>query len=293
MPPPDVYRHLAHALRGRWKQHRKRLKRCQADFCRSAVHDTRVSTRKLLSLLTLLETLLPDAHFKPLWAALKELLHSFGVLRDTQVQLKFIKPLADDLRGADAVYGWLQRREKRQTGKARKVVKHTRLKQLDRQMTALEKAIRSPRKHSTPTAAAAALLDAMRRAFADAEQLRRCIRSADPATIHRARIAFKRLRYMLEDASPWLVNISKEQRLAMRDHQRRMGEVQDLRLLRKTVEKFAKKEKKWRGSLSAVKGKLARRQKEVIRCFMKRSRKIQSFRPPGEEASLIFRPIRR
>ena len=57
----EIYEFLAESLKMRWKRYRKRLKQCQRKFSEGAVHDSRIETRRLLSLIDMLRVFLPEA----------------------------------------------------------------------------------------------------------------------------------------------------------------------------------------------------------------------------------------
>src|SRR2546428_453465 len=56
--PEHSLRHLDQALRCQWRRYRKALERCQTRSSEKAVHDSRVATRRLLSLVELLQPFL-------------------------------------------------------------------------------------------------------------------------------------------------------------------------------------------------------------------------------------------
>src|SRR5262250_3128577 len=85
--PPRTLRHLASALKKQWRRYRKALKCCQEKFSPAAVHNSRVDTRRLLSIVGLLSPFLVRGRAGKLQAVLKRRLDIFDDLRDTQVQL--------------------------------------------------------------------------------------------------------------------------------------------------------------------------------------------------------------
>src|SRR5258708_2576008 len=83
----DTLRYLEASLKALWKRYRKDLERCQDKFSEKAVHDSRVATRRLLSLVELLRPFLAQGRLNKVRRALKRHLDTFSDLRDTQVQL--------------------------------------------------------------------------------------------------------------------------------------------------------------------------------------------------------------
>jgi CHAD domain-containing protein len=63
------------------------------------------------------------------------------------------------------------------------------------------------------------------------------IEPAQPATIHRVRLAFKKFRYMVEAVHPFLENTPADYLKRLHDYQTSMGDIQDMEVaLRELVE---------------------------------------------------------
>ncbi len=114
--------------------------------------------------------------------------------------------------------------------------------------------------------AEAAVRAAIARAAARAAVRRAAMDPARPDTLHRLRVALKRHRYMAE-ALARLCPQADEGRLAvLREAQRRLGHIQDLDVLLRRVEAFA------RGAadpaqFEALAGRLRRRRDHLVREF--------------------------
>src|SRR5690242_1164829 len=120
--------HLAASLKRQWKRYRKGLKRCQERFSEAAVHESRVETRRLLSLLELLRPFLRPSDVDRSQAALKEHLDTFDDLRDTQVQLLAIRKMRRVFAAAVPFYEYLVKRECRFQRETRSHIKRIRTK---------------------------------------------------------------------------------------------------------------------------------------------------------------------
>lgn len=70
-------------------------------------------------------------------------------------------------------------------------------------------------------------LPAVDEAYASVIQRYEQIDPAQPATIHRLRIAFKKFRYMVESIHPILEDFPADRLKRMHDYQTAMGEIQD------------------------------------------------------------------
>jgi CHAD domain-containing protein len=82
------------------------------------------------------------------------------------------------------------------------------------------------------------ILQSVDDAFLVTQQRNIHIDPAQPATIHRVRIAFKNFRYMVEIVHPMLKGFPEENPKLMNDCQSMMGEIQDLEVILKTLADF-------------------------------------------------------
>src|SRR6188472_1877954 len=95
---------LKSSLKERWKRYRRALQRCQRRFSEKSVHASRVETRRLLSLVELLNVFLGQSHLKKARQILKRHLNAFDPLRDTQVQLLLLGKHQRQFPGAKAFH---------------------------------------------------------------------------------------------------------------------------------------------------------------------------------------------
>ena len=277
-PAVDVLKHLGGLLHRQWRRYRKRLQYCQQRFSEKAVHDSRVETRRLLATIELLSAFVPERELKKTRRALKRHLDIFAELRDTQMQLVYVRKMARTLPAAPELLDWLRRREARSLRTTRKAVRRIKTKRVGRRLESFEEEIRRWRHHTSPAHTLAQAWRAIDRAFAQAVQLRRRMKGADMATIHKTRVAFKRFRYMVEALPPLPATTGQHQ--AMRAYQSVMGEIQDLEVLLAAVEKFCGQNKISPAGSGRLKGGLLRRQKQLARKFLKTADRLHEFWPP-------------
>jgi CHAD domain-containing protein len=279
-PAADVLQHLADSLPAQWRRYRKRLKRCQRHFSEEAVHDSRVETRRLLATVELLRAFLNEKDVRKARRALKRHLDTFDQLRDTQVQLVYVAGLTRAFPLARAFRDWLRRREARFAREARRDVKHIKARRLGRRLAAFEKELR--RLHRAPARARAleTALKAIDLAFDRVTRLSRRIRAENTATIHRTRIALKRVRYMIEALSPLLPAVTENHSRAMRGYQSMMGDIQDLEVLLAAFDEFVRGERADRRSARPLRAELQRRRRLLIRVCLNAVGKLRLFWPP-------------
>ncbi len=274
-----MLQHLGAALAGQWRRCRKRLKRCQRKFSASAVHDSRIETRRLLATLELLAVFIPAHELKKLRRALKEHLDAFDQLRDTQVQLSCVEPLRCTFPAAKKFHRWLRQREVRYIREARQAVKAVKPRRVGKRIAALKGQLRRHRKNTAPDRAFGLAQDAIGIAFAGVTRLSRHVNAADPETIHRTRIAFKRFRYMVDALSPLLPAVTDKNRQAMHAYQATMGDIQDLKVLLIALDEFVEAEGK-DPALQPLQVEFVQRREKLTRVYVNAAPKLASFWPP-------------
>jgi len=277
-PAADVLKHLGGLLHRQWRRYRKRLEHCQQQFSEKAVHDSRVETRRLLATIELLSAFVPERELKKTRRALKRHLDTFADLRDTQMQLVYVRKMGRTLPAALELRDWLRRREVHFLLTTCKAVWRIKTKRVGRRLSAFEEEIRRWRRHTSPAHTLAQAWRAIDRAFAQVVRLRRRIKATNMATIHRTRIAFKRFRYMVEALPPLPATAGQHQ--GMRAYQSVMGEIQDLEVLLAAVDEFSHQNDISPVAIRRLKGKLLRRQKQLVRKCAKTADRLPEFWPP-------------
>lgn len=279
-PAGDVLRHLAEALRTQGRRYRKRLKRCEEQFSEAAVHETRVEARRLLATIELLGAFLPERKLQKARDVLKQHLDTSDPLRDTQMQLIYVGRMTRVFPAARAFREWLLKREARLTRKTRKAIKHVKTKRLTRRLAVFEAEVRHRRKRTTRALVFATMLRAMDRAFARVARLCRGVAAADTETIHRTRIAFKRFRYMTDALAPLLPTVTNQHRHAMRGYQSMMGDIQDVEVMLRTLNKFLRRNEMNPAAATRLRNELLRRRQWLIQVYVNAAGKLRQFWPP-------------
>lgn len=225
---------LLDSLNARWNKYKAELETCRAEFSEEAVHDFRVAARRLLASLDLLRALMRDAKIKKIRRTLKDQLDDLDELRDTQVLLADISENILEVPPLRPFEEYLQRREKKLLRAARGEIKTLKIDDLSTRIRRLEKAIAESQPDGLNP------LPAVDEAYANVIQRYEHIDPAQPATIHRLRIAFKKFRYMVESIHPSLENFPPDHLKRMHDYQTAMGEVQDVEAALRELAGFEK-----------------------------------------------------
>ena len=294
--PPSTLPQVAAGLKKQWRRYRKELKRCQEDFSAKAVHDSRVETRRLLSLIGLLSPLLAAKRAKRTQELLKRHLDTFDALRDTQVQLEAISKMTKRFSAAVPFCNYLRKMEKRLARQTRKDIKYVKTKRLGKLIAAAREDLKKWQKQYPPQATSALLLRMVHAAFARTQRLRDQINPEDTKTIHCTRIAFKRFRYMVEILVAHLKSVDKKLLNAMHRYQTRMGDIQDAEVLLRSWRKFLKVARTAPESAQVFGTELQRRRQELIRAYMASAGQLFEFwpeeavsRPQGERKAITRR----
>ena len=232
---PDTNRLLLEALENRWKNYRVELKRCRVEFSDEAVHDLRVATRRMLALVQLLNSISPRPRLRKLKRTFKDQLDEFDDLRDTQVILAELSEILQELPQLQDFQKHLRSSEERMLRTLRKRLKKLEITETAKRIHKTRESIASQKDSGLESQVMQAVDDV----FLRAKQRHSGIDLARPATIHRVRVAFKSVRYMIEIAHPLLHNFPNENLKRMNDYQSLMGEIQDAEVFTQTLTDFS------------------------------------------------------
>lgn len=214
---------LVEALEKGWKTYLAELERCRVEFSNEAVHDLRVATRRIISIIQLLNSILPRPRLKKIIRMFKDQLDEFDDLRDTQVILQEVSKSMQEL-------PQLRGFQKRQTDLEGKLLKEVRkeLKKFEtKDLTRRIGKIHQTLETESPDGLEAFIFRAVDDAYQRVRERLDLVDLTRASTIHRVRVAFKNFRYMVELIHPLLDGYPESHLKAMHDYQSLMGEVQD------------------------------------------------------------------
>ena len=231
---PTANQLLLEALDKRWKNYRAELKLCRAEFSNEAVHDLRIAARRMLALIQLLNSISPRPRLQKLNRAFKDQLDEFDDLRDTQVILAEISETIHELPELQQLQYHLQIFEDDLLRTLRKKLKVIDLFDVSKRIRKTRTALEAEPDDNLISQTFQAVDDA----FLLTKQRHNWIDAAQPAAIHRVRIAFKTFRYMVEIIHPLLNAYPPENLKRMNDYQSLMGEIQDVEVIMQTLADF-------------------------------------------------------
>jgi CHAD domain-containing protein len=260
---------LLEALDTRWRRLGKDWERTRRKYSDDAVHDLRVSSRRLIAVLDTLRGLVEDPDLEECRRRVKKSLGVLSPLRDVQVQRKYVSDMTARFSQLKSFQKKLKEREDRL---AKKVQKH--LKKAPRLAAAIAKARKQSRDQTDP----AAITNIVNKRFGEVLSLARRIDPADTATIHRARLAFKRFRYTAEVVQQLIQEDITEGRLEqMHAFQTMMGNIQDLEVLSARLLKWGSKDETRLEEMSPVLEELGRQKQKAIETFLASVDQLNTF----------------
>ena len=219
------------------------------------LHDLRVETRRQLALVALGE---PGADSDRARRLLKRCLRDTAKLRDTEVILSIVDQLLPEYPELKHFRRRLMRQKRGGTEKTQCRLKRRKGK-LSRRVTAIAAAMDRPSKKQHSVAGMA------HRVSEAADNVRELSGAADrgEAKLHRARVALKRLRYLVEALGQVLPRAAAARLDALRRAQRAMGEATDLDVLADRLRKYTARRPRERRRLRRATSAIARRRRRI------------------------------
>jgi len=245
---PDALSFVVQGLERWWKEYLATLERFQRSASGKNVHDLRVAMRRLSTVFDVIDRFNPDNMIRRARSILKEQLSALSSLRDAHVEMVRMQGFLKELPEMKPFYDELVKKETQQRRAAKKIRWKLDRKFIEtcynRTMLRLD-ARRATLSGESARRIIEASIDVM---FDDLNRKLGEVTQWDFASIHRVRLAFRPLRYMLEMVQP-LVGLDRRQLGSVALLARLMGRIQDLDVLMRDLV-----ESNWRGErgLAAV-----------------------------------------
>ncbi len=215
--------------------YRQKLKLCRAEFSKNAVHDLRTSIRRLLATLEVVAFFTSASRIEKLSDRLKEQLDGFSDLRDIQVMLDKASEDISMYPELEPFQDYLKKREKRKQRTDEKHIETIKPGGIYKRLLKIQEAVEdlpaSELHGKLPQAVDEAYLTVVQRySEIDPPQL---------VSVHHLRVAFKKIRYMVEAIHPCLPDFPEAQLTRMHDYQTQMGTIHDTQVFLETLAEFA------------------------------------------------------
>jgi CHAD domain-containing protein len=251
MTQPD-FPPICAATLAEWKAARRRVLKVGAK--REAVHNLRIQMRRLLAL----EALLAPREGE-MQAALQDVLHASGRLRDAQLVASEMRNLAGAMPQVRQLADRQRKRRPRLTRRLCRDLRAVRPAQLARIVAGWLQPQRGNPRTVLARRAASRLRERLGRTRATG-------RSTSPHGLHQHRLRLKELRYMAGLAAaagcalPGLLSLEQ-----LAEQQNRLGAVTDIDMLLRKVARHATKHPDWRSSALELKRELRRQRAAALR----------------------------
>jgi CHAD domain-containing protein len=229
---------LLDSLKERTAAYRKKARRGREDFSTDAIHDLRTSIRRLLAILDIVAFMTSASKIKNVSDRLKDQIDGFSDLRDLQVMLAELSENVDALPQLEPFQNYLQKREKRRRRAAEKHIQNIKPGRVNKRLWKIQEAVQEliidEIQSQLPQAVDEAYLTVIQR-YSD-------IDPAQPISIHRLRVAFKKFRYMVEAIHPCLPHFPESLLQRLQNYQTQMGDIHDIQVFLETLTEFAEKD---------------------------------------------------
>jgi CHAD domain-containing protein len=241
---------LLSSLNQSWKNFSGAWKSARTKSSEKAVHDLRVSTRRLIAILELAKAVSGDTEIPKLQRRFKRVLKRMGPLRDTQVLLVNLSRVQKS--GLVNKFKMtLEQRERHEIDGIRDELKRGRKQKLSKavedvrvEFCSVESELGNEKIHRSVDR----VLALRRNELLKAERRFHQSQPVSEDLLHEMRIALKKFRYVIEAAQPMLDDSAKQRAKEMHSFQQLIGESRDVELLRTALEKWASK----RGRIIAI-----------------------------------------
>jgi CHAD domain-containing protein len=279
---PNLF--LPDFLDRRLEKYQVDLETCRNEFTETAVHDLRVTTRRLLAALELIRTFDPHPRVKKLRRNLKNQLDGFDSLRDVQVMLADISKNIEGLPELQPFQKYLQKREKRLLRTAENHVRAIKLTAFNKRLLKVRETLAAIPAEDLPLR----LLKAVDEAYLTVKKRYGAMDPDRPASIHSLRVAFKKFRYMVECVQPTLPNFPGTRLKSMQNYQTLMGNIHDAEVFLDTLADFSARHDQF--DLESIRRLYEKTLAQALSVYLGKKGKLDSFWRAAPETDYPWEP---
>lgn len=277
----DAVRVVSAALDDRLGMVMARLREARVRPTEPAIHDLRVGMRRLIAVVDLARVVVPDAGIPSLRRRLRKDLKRFNAVRDIHISLLAMTSMVRSLPQVRPYIQVLRVRERALLRECAASLRSIDERSIERSVATVQQSLFAVAADPALERSVAPMMHgAMARTYVNAVRALRNVHAADPSTIHRLRIAFKKVRYASEVLALLTGGMNKATRKWMGEYQTLMGEVQDHEVMIAGARRFALTPVAGRRiPMIAVQGELARRKRERLAAFLERAGELETRYP--------------
>lgn len=241
------------------------LHKCTVHPSEKSVHDARVSLRRIMSAVEILDTVsqTDDSAAKKHLKRLKEIHKLFSPIRDTHISIIYAQEMLPDFPSMGTFLEYLTSREKRLSFKLQKKLSDIDTYPLRKISKAVILKIGERFGESELTNELRSIAD---RAFEEVAALIDIVDTESLESVHKVRIAFKRFRYMVELLDE-LLPVEEYMLNGMKAVQDELGAIQDITVVEELLQRFIEKKSPRRTLLSLEYHELLSRRQKLAESF--------------------------
>ncbi len=273
---------LEEELNRRWERYANTLTRCKRGFSEGAVHDLRISCRRMIAILDILLLIIPEKQTRRLRQSFKRHLSILSPLRDVQVQLAGLHEMVVRYPQLEKYRTVLLLREQRLRKKLQKALRgHGPSTWKGEVQVVKDSFVRITSDPRLRHAAFKVMHGASAGLYTSAVNSLRKIDPTKTKTIHRLRIEVKKLRYTIEILGPVLGLSSARRVKAMQRYQTKLGAIQDMEVFIAGLNIFSAHAGRTNGaSLRTLREELSRMKTGLIEEYLLSRNELMSFWRP-------------
>jgi len=264
----DTLTFIEQALDETWNDYLLYLGRFQQTQSGKNVHDLRVSIRRFATALDLVDRFSPDNTIRRARNVLKEQLSELSNLRDVHVEMVRVRRFLKDVPEMRPFYDDLRSKEARGMKSTRKLPWKANRKFIETAVNRAKIKINARRSTTTAESSRKILETGLDVAFDGLSKRLEVVTLSDFRTIHKIRLSFKPVRYMLEMVRP-VLKLDRRQLRTASLLSRLMGQIQDLEVLMKDLVEFGWKKETVLSAVQEIWLDLERRNMETAQRFIR------------------------
>ena len=220
-----------------WKDISREWKRVRQSVDADSVHDLRVASRRAVSSILLLESVLKVNRPVKCRRRIKRLMKKLGQLRDVQVQISIVEKWKPTRLVAEFLDS-LRQIEKDEGRAARKYLNASRRKKIRRSLKTLERKATPVLQSTTAGTIKRRIEETLNERRVDLRMARVSLLPSNPQKLHALRVAAKKLRYCLEAARPLVGAAPRTELQQLHWYQTRLGHMRDVQILNEKFQQW-------------------------------------------------------
>lgn len=212
------------------------LKLCKKVFSEESVHDLRVSIRRMITIDRVMNKIIPNDNVSSVISYLKSQIKIFNPLRDTQVIMIKIQEMIQIHPTLEIFDSELKERENNYILSLKKQIQNLSFPRIKPAFEELNELFNVS--NVSDRIISALIINCINSSFTKVIELNDIASSDNRRSLHKVRLAFKKLRYQIEAFSK-IINYPENRRKDIGKFQDILGAIQDNSVLMKNIKEFS------------------------------------------------------